>query len=414
MGVLKIESKVEDVPRVITASGRGPEPGSRFDLVLKPSEGECALVVYLKPPRSKRGEPKPTAESLVWLRIKEDARDAPGGPSARTSSRDGLKAYREVLKGKGRLGPVTFKGRWSGKITWAGGQPVVELRRRVASYVTVTVQSRPGKGWEYTVQRNTSKWWVEGDGTKKGTHGRLYDAIKAAYVAVAGVTGPACAVKDTTRRQARDRAYAAERPISIPAAARHHGGKEWGAGSWRKVAEPVPPSDAVMGVNEGTVPVKLAPALRALDTDGQAGRFGVLTRDVGGVARGAFVWIGEDGTWLKSTKRATYMLSKPATKKRRARTSSKAALAEKPKRATAKKATAKKAASSAGCGGCTGGPHACSQCTKKPASKATSAKKTTKRAARPKATASKDAAIGDAIAAASQQALFAMLGKPEG
>ena len=140
---LSFVNAAEDVPRVIRAYGRAC--GGEFALVLRPTESTGILVHV-----SKQG-------AVQWT--PRDGRDAPAFPEEATTSEDAVAAVKEAQKRPGRQGPITLRGQWSGYLHCDGNVPVVELRRKLATYAVLTIASRPEEGvWAWKVER-LERWF---------------------------------------------------------------------------------------------------------------------------------------------------------------------------------------------------------------------------------------------------------------
>ena len=188
---LRIDDPAEDVPRLITGGGRAC--GGEWGLVLRPTEGTGVLVLAGK------------AAVTAWRSGESD--DAVVMPREVTE----LKAAMAELKGMRRgvprkAGPITLRGRWKGAIVCAEDGPRLTLERKVAAYAKLVVAAEPEHaGWRWTLDR-LERWYAE-PGTVEGTAATLRGAIEGAALALEGVIGESCTIRDTRRRGLYDKEY---------------------------------------------------------------------------------------------------------------------------------------------------------------------------------------------------------------
>ena len=142
---LNLVNAAEDVPRLVRAYGRACD--GEFALVLRPREQRGVLVLVTK----KDG-------ARMW-RSGGGGADAPGVPDTAIAPADAVKLVKVEQKALPTAGPITLRGQWSGYLHCDGGQPRVELRRKLAAYGTLALVSSPD-GWIWTVERS-EKWFSE-------------------------------------------------------------------------------------------------------------------------------------------------------------------------------------------------------------------------------------------------------------
>jgi len=193
---LNLVNAAEDVPRLVRAYGRACD--GEFALVLRPREQRGVLVLVTK----KDG-------ARMW-RSGEGEADAPGMPDAAIAPADAVKLVKVEQKALPTVGPITLRGQWSGTLRCDGGQPRVELRRKLAAYGTLALVSSP-EGWTWTVERS-EKWFSE-PGSDTGTASTLLRGIEAGLARAMGLLGEACSHRDSRRRAAFDTAYAEAHPV---------------------------------------------------------------------------------------------------------------------------------------------------------------------------------------------------------
>ena len=193
---LSFVNAAEDVPRLIRAYGRAC--GGEFALVLRPTESAGILVHLSKDAAAEwRGG---------------EGQDAPAFPTGETTSADAVAAVKEAQKRTGRQGPITLRGQWSGYLHYNNNVPVVELRRKLASYGVLTIASRPEDGvWAWKVDR--LERWFGGPGKDTGEAHSLLAAIEAGLGSAMGLLGQVCGHKDSRRRGAYDAQWAERHPV---------------------------------------------------------------------------------------------------------------------------------------------------------------------------------------------------------
>lgn len=190
----------EDVPRLARAYGRACD--GEFAMVLRPAEERGVLVLMRKQDGARlwRAPSAPTETS-----------DAPAMPSWPIEAADAVTLVKTEQKAVPKAGPITLRGSWRGYLHCDGGQPRVELFRKLAAYGTLRIVSAPGVGWTWTVER-TEKWFSK-PGSDTGTAATLLKAIEGGLARAMGLLGEVCSVRDSRRRAALDTAYAVEHPI---------------------------------------------------------------------------------------------------------------------------------------------------------------------------------------------------------
>ncbi len=264
---LSIVGADEDTPRLVRAYGRACD--GEFGLVLRPPEGRGVLVLVTKKDgaflwrsgdSAASGLERATAEVLrddpVRLRVldgeyadirfapyedvpktykhgdhvdivfnpddqfahlAERARggrgvDSPQVPAVAAPPAEAVAAVKDAQKSPPKVGPVTLRGRWTGYLYCEGGQPRVELKRKLATYGTLWVYSNGADGWAWTFER-AAKWF----GSPGETGGKglptLQDALHIAVLGAMKLVQDACSFRDTRRRAAHDDEWAAKYPI---------------------------------------------------------------------------------------------------------------------------------------------------------------------------------------------------------
>ncbi|MEZ4318141.1 MAG: hypothetical protein R3F61_11580 [Myxococcota bacterium] len=263
---LDIVGKLEDHPRLLRAYGR--VKGAEVALVLRPLEYTGLLVRIGKDgaqrwtaagnnlpidwprvrarikvsPLGRRAIVLDGALSMKGFHLKTDAEvgdgevlsvavdvenkfavpiigDAPGVPATEVDGADAVRAIKRLQTNTGKPGTVTFRGQWAGALVCDEGQPRVELRRKLASYGWLRIESGPD-GWTWRFERQ-EKWFGEADALQGETYATLVQAIDAGVLGALGLVQVACRVKDTRRRQALDRDWAESHPVRTPRATRN-------------------------------------------------------------------------------------------------------------------------------------------------------------------------------------------------
>ncbi|MFK7931198.1 MAG: hypothetical protein AB8H79_23645, partial [Myxococcota bacterium] len=182
---LNLVNAAEDVPRVLTAYGRAC--GGELALVLRPTEGEGVLVHITK------------AGAYAWT---AGANDAPNVPDESVEPATAVARIKEAQLKPGRQGPITLRGQWSGQLHCDGQVPIVELRRKLATYAILTIRSDPQGHWRWTVER--LERWFGGAGSDQGEAKVLLHAIEAGLGSAMGLLGQVCSQRDSKRRGAFD------------------------------------------------------------------------------------------------------------------------------------------------------------------------------------------------------------------
>ena len=198
---LSFVGPIEDQPRLIRAYGKACE--GEFALVMRPSEARCVLVLVTK-----------NDGAFMW-RSSGEGSDAPQRPETPITEADAVKLIKDEQKAVPKAGPTTLRGRWTGTMTCDGGAPRVELRRKLATYGTLTVTSDPTTGWAWSFER-AEKWFGEEGVTNGEGLDTLSAAIEAGVLGAMALVREACSFRDTRRRAAHDPTYAAKHPIKPP------------------------------------------------------------------------------------------------------------------------------------------------------------------------------------------------------
>ncbi len=193
---LNFVNAAEDVPRLVRAYGRACQ--GEFALVLRPREQRGVLVLVTK----KDG-------AFMWR--SSEGGDAPAIPESPISAEDAVKLVKVEQKALPKASPISLRGQWAGTLTCAEGEPVVELRRKLATYGWLRIASVPGGRWTWRVER-TEKWFSE-PGDDEGTAETLLAAIEAGLRGAMGLLSEACSLRDSRRRAAFDSGWAEKHPI---------------------------------------------------------------------------------------------------------------------------------------------------------------------------------------------------------
>jgi hypothetical protein len=193
----------ETLPRLVTAYGRACE--GEFALVMRPTEQNALLVLVA---RKQKDQPQ---KAFLWGANKSDH---PRKPTNEVQPEEAVKAIKAMKASPPRAGDIALKGQWTGTLICDGGEPVVTLRRKVASYGWLTVTST-ARGWVASFQRE-QKWFSTPDADTSAARATLSDAITAGMQVAMRLVCGACSTRDTTRRQALDTQYAEHRPIRAP------------------------------------------------------------------------------------------------------------------------------------------------------------------------------------------------------
>lgn len=185
---LRIRGALEDIPSVLSASGK---LGGKDVDYLQRRDGPGILCVI---------EAK---QARLWT---TQGAKAPGALGSPMTIKDAADAYKAV-QGNPDKGPETLKGRWAGKLTT---DHTVVLVRKVASYGELEVTSQNGR-WVACFRRD-ARWFGSAATKVTAPQDTLSDAVIAGMGVMYGLTGEACAVRDTSRRAAKDADYAATLP----------------------------------------------------------------------------------------------------------------------------------------------------------------------------------------------------------
>ena len=195
---LSIVNAVEDIPRLIRAYGKCCD--GECALVLRPTEGTGVLVHVLK-----------DGTARFWKTPQGEADDAPRVPQAQITAKDAVALVKTAQKAVPKAGPMTLRGRWSGYLHCEDGKPRVELRRKLASYGLLVIESMENLGWQWRIER-TEKWFSE-PGADEGEAKTLTRAIEQGLATAMGLLGQACSFRDSRRRSAYDTQWAERYPI---------------------------------------------------------------------------------------------------------------------------------------------------------------------------------------------------------
>ena len=264
---LSFVGPIEDQPRLIRAYGRACD--GEFALVMRPSEGRAVLVLITKKDgaflwrsgggaddglvhaaatvlrdgrtklRVETGEhagvtfhpyedlPATVAHGeLVDVAFHPDDQfahvqgagtggDAPLRPETPIEAADAVKLVKVEQKAVPKAGPITLRGRWTGYLYCDDGVPKVELRRRLATYGTLTITSHMERGWSWSFER-AAKWFSEEGAIGEEGLPTLSAAIEAGALGAMRLVREACSFRDTRRRAAHDPEYATKHPIKVP------------------------------------------------------------------------------------------------------------------------------------------------------------------------------------------------------
>ncbi len=334
---LSFVGPIEDQPRLIRAYGRACD--GEFALVMRPREGRAVLVLITKESGAfvwKAGteeleEDMVRAKATVLrdgrsqLRVEtgfyagstlEPRADLPAGvahgdvvevvftPGERTGRvvngaggdallrpetpiepADAVALITFEQKHVPKPGPTTLRGRWSGHLYCDGGKPRVELRRKLASYGTLTVSSHEEAGWAWTFVRSKKWFSKEGDSRGEGIT-TLSEAIEAGVLGAMALVREACSFRDTRRRAAHHAGYAGKHPIRAPKAMKDPTRR---LRSSRRKWRAAPPPKAIDDGGSGT---------KIPRSSADLGRMAQVVKREGDalVALSGGQWIWEDGT----------------------------------------------------------------------------------------------------------------------
>jgi len=303
---LSFVGPIEDQPRLIRAYGRACD--GEFALVMRPSEGRAVLVlitksdgafvwrsgaeteddglVHAKATVLRDGRTKLRIETgdhagvsflpyedlsasvghgeLVEVAFAPDDQfahvrdagsggDAPLRPETPITAREAVALIKAEQKNVPKSGPTTLRGRWTGTLSCEDGQPRVELRRKLATYGTLTVSSHMGSGWSWSFERSDK--WFSDDGVSSGEgFATLSAAIEGGVLGAMSLVREACSFRDTRRRAAHDPAYAAKHPIKTPKPMRNPTERLGTRGRGRKARVAAPPKPVEDGTPAPDVP----------------------------------------------------------------------------------------------------------------------------------------------------------------
>lgn len=248
---LDITGKLEDRPRLLRAYGK--IPGGEVALVLRPTAYGGVLVHVTKDgatqwsagaenipadwPRVRvaveRGETTVLDGPLAGRalnapvlargsgsvalgpdgQVEDIDGDAPRVPADVIDARTAVAAVKHAQKDVPKPGASTLRGQWSGTLTWDHG-PYVELRRKLATYGTLVVNSG-ADGWRWRFERE-ERWFTSAGHEADGPFATLVQAIDAGMLGALGLVQPACGVRDTRRRSAYDATWAKKHPLPEP------------------------------------------------------------------------------------------------------------------------------------------------------------------------------------------------------
>jgi hypothetical protein len=217
---LNIVGADEDVPRLLLAYGHGC--GGEVAFVMRPRDNTALLVHQVKKQPAK-----------VW---RTDLGLAPShAPELDAAPADAVAEIRKMKAGPPPAGPATLKGKWAGLLLCDNGTPRMALERKVASYGTLKLASKPDGRWTATFDR-AEKWF----GKAKQEHverSGLAEAITAGMGLVVGLVSEACSFRDTHRRNAVDPEFAAQYPPRPAPAPRDPTERYKGRSSFRAVEQ---------------------------------------------------------------------------------------------------------------------------------------------------------------------------------
>ena len=215
---LAILGASEDLPRLITAYGRGC--GGEVALVIRPREDTAFLLHQVK-----------KQPAMVW---RTDLGLAPShAPEQAVSPDDALGELRKAKATPPPPGPATLKGKWTGALLCTNGTPSVTLTRKVASYGELTVVSTPDGRWTASFGRATK--WFSKQKQESVTRSSLAFAVQAGMGLVIGLVSEACSFRDTHRRNTVDPEFAARYPVRPDREPKDRSAKYTGRGTFSAV-----------------------------------------------------------------------------------------------------------------------------------------------------------------------------------
>ena len=208
---LRIYGRGEDVPRLLIGAGRIPNDhpaAGVWVFVLDPARHET-VVVHEKPGRG-------DGRTFV-SHVKGDS-DTPHVPTHKRDEAEAIKLLKRMQSEARKEGPVVTRGAWSARVHFCDrtGKPTLELERRITSYGTLRIRS-VDDSWTWSFKRE-GRWFTKQNeiaATRRAP--RLVDAMRTGHGAALGLVNEACGVRDTTRRAAVDKDYAAKHPLRKPA-----------------------------------------------------------------------------------------------------------------------------------------------------------------------------------------------------
>ncbi len=196
---LTITGADEDVPRLLLCWGRGC--GGEVAFVMRPRDNTALLVHQVKREPAK-----------VW---RTDLGLAPSHPPELDAApAEAVNEVKRLRSNPPPAGPATLRGKWVGTLLCTDGKPSITLERKVASYGTLRLTSKPDGRWTATFDR-AGKWFSQ---AKQASVERtaLAEAITAGMGLVVGLVSEACSFRDTHRRNTVDADFAAQHPYTAP------------------------------------------------------------------------------------------------------------------------------------------------------------------------------------------------------
>ena len=135
---LNIVGAEEDVPRMVLAYGHAC--GGEVAFLMRPRDNTALLVHQVKKQPAK-----------VW---RTDLGLAPShAPELEAAPADAVAELRRMKASPPPAGPATLKGKWAGHLYCDDGTPRVVLERKVASYGSLKLASKPDGRWTATFER---------------------------------------------------------------------------------------------------------------------------------------------------------------------------------------------------------------------------------------------------------------------
>ncbi len=217
---LNIIGADEDVPRMLLTYGHGC--GGEVAFIMRPRDNTALLVHQVKKQPAK-----------VW---RTDLGLAPShAPELDAAPTDAVAEIHRMKANPPPAGPATLKGKWAGQLHCDDGTPRVLLERKVASYGTLKLSSKPDGRWSATFDR-MGKWFSQAKQESVERSG-LAEAITAGMGLVVGLVSEACSFRDTHRRNAVDADFAAQHPYRPPTEQRDPTERYKGKSSFRAVEQ---------------------------------------------------------------------------------------------------------------------------------------------------------------------------------